>query len=47
MSRPSVVLSRASAASTTVVGALRAARLTDSDFHAVRGGNAAALLRKD
>ncbi|MBW5250149.1 amidohydrolase family protein [Streptomyces poriferorum] len=29
------------------VGALRAARLTDSDFHAVRGGNAAALLRKD
>lgn len=29
------------------VGALRAARLTDTDFHAVRGGNAAALLRKD
>ncbi|MDO0929911.1 amidohydrolase family protein [Streptomyces sp. TG1A-8] len=29
------------------VGALRAARLTDSDFQAVRGGNAAALLRKD
>jgi aminocarboxymuconate-semialdehyde decarboxylase len=29
------------------VGALRAARLTDSDFHAVRGGNAADLLRKD
>ncbi|NNN28824.1 amidohydrolase [Streptomyces sp. S3(2020)] len=29
------------------VGALRAARLTDPDFHAVRGGNAAALLRKD
>ncbi|MFJ7043339.1 amidohydrolase family protein [Streptomyces sp. NPDC101112] len=29
------------------VGALRAARLSDSDFHAVRGGNAAALLRKD
>ncbi|MGW5617147.1 amidohydrolase family protein [Streptomyces sp. NPDC003877] len=29
------------------VGALRAARLTDSDFHAVRGGNAAALFRKD
>ncbi|MFE9816083.1 amidohydrolase family protein [Streptomyces sp. NPDC005773] len=29
------------------VGALRAARLTDADFHAVRGGNAAALLRKD
>ncbi|MFI0187053.1 amidohydrolase family protein [Streptomyces sp. NPDC017082] len=26
------------------VGALRAARLSDSDFHAVRGGNAAALL---
>lgn len=29
------------------VGALRAARLPDADFHAVRGGNAAALLRKD
>ncbi|MFD3653262.1 amidohydrolase family protein [Streptomyces sp. NPDC058620] len=29
------------------VGALRAARLADADFHAVRGGNAAALLRKD
>ncbi|MER6157663.1 amidohydrolase family protein [Streptomyces sp. NPDC001868] len=29
------------------VGALRAARLPDPDFHAVRGGNAAALLRKD
>ncbi|WP_405960023.1 amidohydrolase [Streptomyces sp. NBC_00024] len=29
------------------VGALRAARLTDPDFHAVRGANAAALLRKD
>ncbi|MFF8571656.1 amidohydrolase family protein [Streptomyces sp. NPDC015408] len=29
------------------VGALRAARLSDADFHAVRGGNAAALLRKD
>jgi aminocarboxymuconate-semialdehyde decarboxylase len=29
------------------VGALRAARLFDADFHAVRGGNAAALLRKD
>jgi aminocarboxymuconate-semialdehyde decarboxylase len=27
------------------VGALRAARLPDADFHAVRGGNAAALLR--
>lgn len=27
------------------VGALRAARLLDADFHAVRGGNAAALLR--
>ncbi|MDX2524308.1 amidohydrolase family protein [Streptomyces europaeiscabiei] len=27
------------------VGALRAARLSDADFHAVRGGNAAALLR--
>ncbi|MET9544330.1 amidohydrolase family protein [Streptomyces sp. NPDC006627] len=26
------------------VGALRAARLSDADFHAVRGGNAAALL---
>ncbi|MEU7564092.1 amidohydrolase family protein [Streptomyces eurythermus] len=26
------------------VGALRAARLSDTDFHAVRGGNAAALL---
>ncbi|MDT9684251.1 amidohydrolase family protein [Streptomyces sp. TRM76323] len=29
------------------VGALRAARLSEADFHAVRGGNAAALLRKD
>ncbi|KQX64274.1 amidohydrolase family protein [Streptomyces sp. Root1310] len=29
------------------VGALRAAGLPDADFHAVRGGNAAALLRKD
>ncbi|MFJ1969644.1 amidohydrolase family protein [Streptomyces sp. NPDC087903] len=29
------------------VGALRAARLPDAHFHAVRGGNAAALLRKD
>ncbi|NDZ70729.1 amidohydrolase [Streptomyces sp. SID10362] len=29
------------------VGALRAARLPETDFHAVRGGNAAALLRKD
>ncbi len=29
------------------VDALRAARLSDADFHAVRGGNAAALLRKD
>ena len=29
------------------VGALRAAGLSDPDFHAVRGGNAAALLRKD
>ncbi|WNZ07375.1 amidohydrolase family protein [Streptomyces sp. 11x1] len=29
------------------VGALRAARLSDPDFHAVRGGNAAELLRKD
>ncbi|MGW3526390.1 amidohydrolase family protein [Streptomyces olivaceus] len=29
------------------LGALRAARLSDADFHAVRGGNAAALLRKD
>ncbi|MFE0203457.1 amidohydrolase family protein [Streptomyces sp. NPDC058985] len=29
------------------VGILRAARLSDADFHAVRGGNAAALLRKD
>lgn len=29
------------------VGALRAAHLPDADFHAVRGGNAAALLRKD
>ncbi|MFE6594156.1 amidohydrolase family protein [Streptomyces sp. NPDC057781] len=29
------------------VGALRAARLPEADFHAVRGGNAAALLRKD
>ncbi|MEV6766272.1 amidohydrolase family protein [Streptomyces sp. NPDC051105] len=28
------------------VAALRAARLPDHDFHAVRGGNAAALLRK-
>ncbi|MFJ8360867.1 amidohydrolase family protein [Streptomyces sp. NPDC093984] len=27
------------------VGALRAARLPDADFHAVRGGNATALLR--
>ncbi|MFM9453758.1 amidohydrolase family protein [Streptomyces europaeiscabiei] len=27
------------------VSALRAARLSDADFHAVRGGNAAALLR--
>lgn len=27
------------------LGALRAARLSDADFHAVRGGNAAALLR--
>ncbi|WP_328543833.1 amidohydrolase family protein [Streptomyces europaeiscabiei] len=27
------------------VGALRAARLPDADFHAVRGGNAAVLLR--
>ncbi|UUU20271.1 amidohydrolase family protein [Streptomyces sp. DSM 40750] len=27
------------------VGALRAARLPDADFHAVRGGNAVALLR--
>ncbi|MFF7275002.1 amidohydrolase family protein [Streptomyces griseorubiginosus] len=29
------------------VGVLRAAGLSDPDFHAVRGGNAAALLRKD
>ncbi|MDQ0597179.1 aminocarboxymuconate-semialdehyde decarboxylase [Streptomyces canus] len=29
------------------VGALRAARLSYPDFHAVRGGNAVALLRKD
>ena len=29
------------------LGALRAADLPDPDFHAVRGGNAAALLRKD
>ncbi|WP_372350962.1 amidohydrolase family protein [Streptomyces sp. KL116D] len=29
------------------VAALRAARLPDADFHAVRGGTAAALLRKD
>ncbi|MDQ1034114.1 aminocarboxymuconate-semialdehyde decarboxylase [Streptomyces sp. V3I8] len=29
------------------VGALRAAHLTGADFEAVRGGNAAALLRKD
>lgn len=29
------------------VAALRAARLPDADFHAVRGGNAAALLQKD
>ncbi|CAM5272792.1 amidohydrolase [Streptomyces spiroverticillatus] len=29
------------------VAALRAARLSDVDFHAVRGGNATALLRKD
>ncbi|AZQ38359.1 amidohydrolase [Streptomyces cyaneochromogenes] len=29
------------------VGALRAARLSDADFDAVRGGNAALLLRKD
>ncbi|MFF5105070.1 amidohydrolase family protein [Streptomyces sp. NPDC000134] len=29
------------------VAALRAARLPEADFHAVRGGNAAALLRKD
>ncbi|MEV7076564.1 amidohydrolase family protein [Streptomyces sp. NPDC093990] len=29
------------------LGALRAAGLTDADFDAVRGGNAAALLRKD
>lgn len=29
------------------LGALRAARLSDAEFHAVRGGNAAALLRKD
>ncbi|MGW6903641.1 amidohydrolase family protein [Streptomyces sp. NPDC054940] len=29
------------------VGALRAARLSAADFDAVRGGNAAALLRKD
>ncbi|MGX1134783.1 hypothetical protein RKD49_006973 [Streptomyces glaucescens] len=29
------------------VAALRAARLSDADFHAVRGGNAAALLFKE
>ncbi|MEV5013540.1 amidohydrolase family protein [Streptomyces sp. NPDC053780] len=29
------------------VGALRSAGLSEADFHAVRGGNAAALLRKD
>ncbi|MYW70160.1 amidohydrolase family protein [Streptomyces sp. SID8379] len=29
------------------LGALRAARLPDAAFHAVRGGNATALLRKD
>ncbi|MFH9817105.1 amidohydrolase family protein [Streptomyces sp. NPDC017230] len=29
------------------LGALRAAQLPEADFHAVRGGNAAALLRKD
>ncbi len=29
------------------VGTLRAAQLSETDFHAVRGGNAAALLRKD
>ncbi|MGW1835062.1 amidohydrolase family protein [Streptomyces sp. NPDC002067] len=29
------------------VGALRAASLSDADFHAIRGGNATALLRKD
>ncbi|MDN3261298.1 amidohydrolase family protein [Streptomyces sp. CSDS2] len=29
------------------VGALRAARLSDPDFHAVRGGNASALLFKE
>ncbi|KUN20402.1 amidohydrolase [Streptomyces corchorusii] len=29
------------------VGALRASGLADADFHAVRGGNAAALLRKN
>ncbi|MEU5312390.1 amidohydrolase family protein [Streptomyces sp. NPDC021562] len=29
------------------LAALRAAGLSDTDFHAVRGGNAAALLRKD
>ncbi|MBC2905479.1 amidohydrolase family protein [Streptomyces cupreus] len=29
------------------LGALRAARLSDADFHAVRGGNAAALLPKE
>ncbi|MEU1050388.1 amidohydrolase family protein [Streptomyces sp. NPDC005897] len=29
------------------VGALRAAGLSEADFHAVRGGNAATLLRKD
>lgn len=29
------------------LGALRAAHLSDADFHAVRGANAAALLRKD
>ncbi|MBK3574623.1 amidohydrolase [Streptomyces sp. MBT65] len=29
------------------VGSLRAAHLSDADFHAVRGGNATALFRKD
>ncbi|CAM5658896.1 hypothetical protein SALBM135S_03684 [Streptomyces alboniger] len=29
------------------VAALRAAQLSETDFHAVRGGNASALLRKD
>ncbi|MEB3963227.1 amidohydrolase [Streptomyces kunmingensis] len=32
---------------TDPLGALRAARLSDADFEAVRGGTAAALLRKD